>query len=197
MNKNQLRKLFRERRRALSIAEQQAASLALTKQFFTCRTFDSFQHIGLYICNDGELDLQPLIEQLWAHNKCCYLPKLDGEQLLFSTYTHTTDLIQNRYSIAEPESTSVIRHIQELDLILMPLVAFSLHGERLGMGSGYYDKTLAQYDIEQRPLLIGCAHDIQCAESLPQDQWDIQLDGILTPTRTLLFNNRKINKDSA
>lgn len=196
MDKNQLRQIFRERRRALSSSEQYAASHSITEQFFSSNVLNSCQHIALYIACDGEIDLTPLKQQLWENEKSCYLPIVHEEKLRFSTYTHTTHLIANRYSILEPEAISPSKLIKELDLILMPLVAFTQEGHRLGMGAGYYDKTLSQYDVTQRPLLIGCAHDIQCAKSLPQDNWDIQLDGILTPTRIILLNDKQTIRSS-
>ena len=68
----------------------------------------------------------------------------------------------------------------------MPLVGFDNKGNRLGMGGGFYDRTLANLDrLSYRPLLIGVAHDCQQADALPVMQWDIPLNAIVTPTQTI------------
>ena len=71
----------------------------------------------------------------------------------------------------------------ELDVILMPLVGFDNDGNRLGMGGGYYDRTLAytRHAIK-KPVLIGVAHDLQRVDRLPYASWDIPLNAIVTPT---------------
>ena len=91
----------------------------------------------------------------------------------------------NRYAIFEPKlNCSQICPLPELDFLLMPLVAFDEQGNRLGMGGGYYDRTLAKHYAEKRakPKLIGLAHDCQKVESLPIEAWDVPLQQILTPT---------------
>ncbi|BBN82699.1 hypothetical protein PA25_26840 [Pseudoalteromonas sp. A25] len=75
--------------------------------------------------------------------------------------------------------------LYELDYLLMPLVAFDHLGNRLGMGGGYYDKTLARYYKEhmKKPELIGLAHDCQKVEQLPTEAWDVPLQQIITPSK--------------
>jgi 5-formyltetrahydrofolate cyclo-ligase len=95
-------------------------------------------------------------------------------------------MVANRYAILEPKlNCGQICPLPELDILLMPLVAFDEQGNRLGMGGGYYDRTLAKHYAEQRekPKLIGLAHDCQKVESLPIEAWDVPLQQILTPTK--------------
>ena len=72
---------------------------------------------------------------------------------------------------------------QALDLVFAPLVAFTPQGERLGMGGGFYDRTLARrrhFRFWRRPRVFGLALELQKREWLPTEPWDVALDGIAT-----------------
>jgi 5-formyltetrahydrofolate cyclo-ligase len=74
-------------------------------------------------------------------------------------------------------------HSRVLDVILMPLVAFDGQGNRLGMGAGYYDRTLAFLRHRRhwrKPRIIGLAYEFQRMPALPAEPWDVPLDGIIT-----------------
>jgi 5-formyltetrahydrofolate cyclo-ligase len=93
----------------------------------------------------------------------------------------------NRYGILEPKlNCSQICPLPELDYVLMPLVAFDKFGNRLGMGGGFYDRTLARlYEQHwQQPQLIGLAHACQQVDELPIESWDVPLKTIITPDKT-------------
>lgn len=95
-------------------------------------------------------------------------------------------MTHNRYGILEPQlNCSHVSPVAQLDMILMPLVAFDSKGNRLGMGGGFYDRTLAHLpkNKAQRPTLIGIAHQCQFVDALPVASWDIPLDYIITDER--------------
>ena len=78
-----------------------------------------------------------------------------------------------------------------LDLILLPLVGFDLKGNRLGMGGGYYDRTLSYLRHRRfwiKPRLVGVAHECQKVDSLIARPWDIPLDAVVTETAFYRFN---------
>ena len=111
--------------------------------------------------------------------------------LLFLEYGPHTTLVKNKYNIDEPElACPNVIPTSTIDAILMPLVGFDSKGNRLGMGGGYYDRTLAFTRFtQQSPILIGIAHDEQEVDTLPYASWDIPLDVIVTPKRVLNFSN--------
>ncbi|WP_334064378.1 5-formyltetrahydrofolate cyclo-ligase [Alteromonas genovensis] len=113
--------------------------------------------------------------------------------LLFLEYGPHTTLVKNKYNIDEPElACPNVVPTSNIDVILMPLVGFDSKGNRLGMGGGYYDRTLAFTQFtQQKPILIGIAHDEQEVETLPFEPWDIPLDIIVTPKRILTFSDIK------
>jgi 5-formyltetrahydrofolate cyclo-ligase len=97
----------------------------------------------------------------------------------------------NRFGIPEPVvATGDLVDASALDVILLPLVAFDLKGNRVGMGGGFYDRTLEftrQQPYDRRPKLIGLAHEFQYTDALKPSPWDIPLDGIVTDKRAIHF----------
>ena len=185
--RNALRAPLRERRRALTPADQARAASRLVAQFLSARIARSSRHIALYLPNDGEIDPQPLLARLAAMRKTCYLPilsRLKHDRLWFAPYTDKTPLAENRFGIPEPVTPArQWRRAQELDLILMPLVAFDSAGNRLGMGGGFYDKSLAFLHSRahwHRPHLVGLAHDFQRVPHIEPCAWDVPLAAVVT-----------------
>ena len=79
------------------------------------------------------------------------------------------------------------QHVSHLDLLLMPLLACDPYGTRIGMGGGFYDKTLASARYH-RPFRLGLAHHFQLVpQRLIREKWDQPLDGLLTPQQHLRF----------
>lgn len=141
------------------------------------------KHIALYFAVNGEVDLKSLWSSAPGQGKYCYFPVLEGEALVFLPVFPYTEFEKNRYGIPEPKvSRDKAIALEALDLILMPLVAFDPFGNRLGMGKGYYDKTLSEVK-QQNPdkvHLVGVAYEFQKMEALPVQHWDVPLDGIVT-----------------
>ncbi len=186
--RNQLRQLVRQRRQALSPEQQQLAAEALVLQFITQPQLANLQHIALYLSNDGELDTAPLIQALWQQGKSVYLPILHPYKtgfLVFQQYSPDTPMTQNKFGIAEPElDATKVKALPELELIGLPLVAFDQQGNRMGMGGGFYDRTLANAVFCQpAPLLAGLAHQCQQVDQVPTEPWDVPLNFVLTPTK--------------
>ncbi|MCW8107103.1 5-formyltetrahydrofolate cyclo-ligase [Alteromonas ponticola] len=185
-SRNTLRRSFRNARNLLSRQQQQKASQAIldqTKQFLP----PAVKRVALYLANDGEPDLSLLIKHCWQHGMATSLPVLHPvtkKHLLMLDYTAHTKMQTNRFGIAEPAlDCQAIRLLSEHDVVFMPLVGFDKKGNRLGMGGGFYDRTLSKVaEQKNRPRLIGIAHDCQQADSLPIQPWDVPLDAIITPT---------------
>ncbi|MDP5253937.1 MULTISPECIES: 5-formyltetrahydrofolate cyclo-ligase [unclassified Vibrio] len=182
-----IRQIIRARRAQLSSQEQQDAARQLVTQ---CQRVEEFQHqnIALYLSVDGELETRPLIEWLWQQGKNLFLPVIhpfSKGQLLFLHYRPDSRMVANRYGILEPKlAKNDICPIKYLDVICTPLVAFDDKGQRLGMGGGYYDRTLAPWFHQGLgPKPLGIAHDNQWVETLPTEAWDVPLPKIVTPSQ--------------
>jgi 5-formyltetrahydrofolate cyclo-ligase len=195
VSKSDLRKEIRAQRRSLSLHQRSEAAYALFNLFRKTKLFRASRNIAMYLPNDGEIDLWPLIEKSWKLNKRVFLPALHRpgfDRMHFLRFNYKTRLVHNRFGIAEPSfpGSKTIRH-QALDVVLMPLVAFDTNGNRLGMGGGYYDRTFAYLNTRtkwNKPKLIGTAYDFQKVDKLSNDPWDVPLDGIITPTQFFATN---------
>ncbi|WP_298445677.1 5-formyltetrahydrofolate cyclo-ligase [uncultured Ferrimonas sp.] len=184
--RQQLRQQLRQARRSLSHEQQRAAAINLAAHLPDNSLLQHASHVALYLAADGELDPHLLAEILHARGKTLALPVIHPfhpHQLLFQQYLPGMAMRPNRFGIDEPRlDKSALVPLFELDVVLMPLVGFDLHGNRLGMGGGFYDRTLAGLAATQRPTLIGLAHEVQQVDRLPDKPWDIPLDAIATAT---------------
>jgi len=185
-HRQKLRRAFRRLRRALPPEVQAAHSDAVARHFFASGLAWRASTVGLYMANDGELDLAPLADRLLAAGKCVALPVIRGApgrdpHLEFYAWEAHASLQLNRYGIPEPAPGAAFVSAIAIDLMLIPLVAFDRHGTRLGMGAGYYDRLLGALAPGLRPLVVGVAHEVQrSAEPLPAAPWDVPIAGVLT-----------------
>ncbi|WP_111657662.1 5-formyltetrahydrofolate cyclo-ligase [Isoalcanivorax indicus] len=180
-----LRQHLRQRRRALTPGAQDAAARALAQQLSRLPALRNARRIAVYQSADGEIDPQALFRQSgWRHRDLALpaLPAVGAGPLTFIRWNHRTRLRLNRFGISEPRPDR--RHAMPAwtqDVVLLPLVAFDREGNRLGMGGGFYDRTLADLARRpRRPLLLGVAHHFQGVDRLPAAPWDVPLDGIVT-----------------
>lgn len=197
MDRKALRKSLRATRQSLSQAKQAEAAQQTCEQLQQLPQVTQARHLACYLPNDGEVDLTPFIRNCWQASLKARRPNLSlpvlhpicKGHLLFLRYHSDTLMTHNSFGIPEPtlscpEVIPTLHH----QVILMPLVGFDAQGNRLGMGGGFYDRTLASIRAHTiRPLLVGIAHDCQQVTSLPTQHWDVPLDAIVTPTRTLHF----------
>ncbi|KAA6187437.1 5-formyltetrahydrofolate cyclo-ligase [Thiohalocapsa marina] len=195
---NQLRRDLRRARRALSPRQQRAHAAAAVSLLCRSPWFRGARRIALYWPGDGELDPLSLLAQAAGQRRRWYLPVLRPHargRLWFARYRADDRLRLNRYGIPEPTRRG--RHLrgpQAMDLILMPLVGFDADCNRIGMGAGYYDRSLGFLPHRRhwrRPLLIGLAHECQRVEQLEPRPWDIPLDAVVTETRLHVQSSRR------
>jgi 5-formyltetrahydrofolate cyclo-ligase len=184
-----LRKSLRDARRSLSTDEQQKASEGLLDRVIKSKILEPSRTCAVYLSNDGEIDPTKLIEYFWQQGLKTTLPVLHpftAGNLLFLNYSSNSETTQNKYGIAEPlcEVCNVVP-VSDLDVIFVPLVGFDKRGNRLGMGGGYYDRTLNGVARNSQTKIIGLAHDCQEVPQLPIQSWDIPLNLIITPSRVL------------
>jgi 5-formyltetrahydrofolate cyclo-ligase len=180
--------MVRAKRQHLTPEYQRQAGEILVEQAHQLNELHAAQHIALYLTVDGELNTQPLIDKLWQQKKSVYLPVIhpfSAGHLLFLHYQPDTEMVLNRYQILEPKlKKELIIPPEKLDIIFTPLVAFDATGQRLGMGGGYYDRTLAPwFQSGSGAIPIGLAHDCQYVDALPTQAWDVPLPKIVTPSK--------------
>ncbi len=188
--RSQLRKEIRQRRNALSVSEQSKAAIALTERLSSHRQILQAKRIAIYLSNDGELSTANFIDWCWQNKKDVYLPVVhpfSEGNLLFLHYQQDTKLVSNIYDILEPQlDVTMVCPLAQLDIICTPLVAFDNSGARLGMGGGFYDRSLAHWQ-QTKTYPLGLAHDCQLVGNVPVESWDIPLPEIITPSKNYRF----------
>jgi len=178
--KSEIREHVRALRRSIPADYRAQAGRKAADIFVNSPLF--LNHIACYMAMPDELDTMPIIRAIWQAGKKCYLPVLSGGQVLsFVLYEEGDRLVANRYKILEPVSHKQIA-ADELDVVLVPLVAFDNAGNRLGTGGGFYDRTFSFLagKTNRKPVLIGLGYDIQKVDELPRESFDVPLDGIIT-----------------
>jgi 5-formyltetrahydrofolate cyclo-ligase len=180
-----LRRELRARRRALSARKQRVHATALARSLGRDLRFLRARLIGFYWPADGELDPSPLLARHPHAQR--FLPVLRpgrARRLWFVPFAPGAPLRTNRLGIPEPRrGRRQLRLPWALDLLLVPLVGFDRDCNRIGMGGGFYDRTLAYLRSRthwRRPRLIGIAHECQRIERIAPRPWDIPLDGVAT-----------------
>jgi 5-formyltetrahydrofolate cyclo-ligase len=187
-----LRQQLRQQRQALSPVQREQAGVQVAQRLQALSEFQQARMIASYASFGGELPTCTIHQQLTAPQRLA-LPVLHpvvADHLLFLEITDTTVWHQNRYGINEPElRCDRVVPLAQLQIMLVPLVGFGPNGERLGMGGGYYDRTLADnLAASQRGelpqlLTIGLGYDFQHCEALPQQPWDVPLQMVITPSK--------------
>jgi 5-formyltetrahydrofolate cyclo-ligase len=189
-----LRRTLRAKRQSLSADNQKLAARALVVNVAGTRLFLTSRRIACYLPNDGEIDTRRVIEHIRRRRQILYLPVLSPlahDRLWFAEAKPKTKLVPNRFGIPEPAvpARDLVR-AQQLDLILMPLVGFDDRGNRLGMGGGFYDRSLEFLRHRQcwrKPHLLGIAYDFQRVNGLTADPWDVPLAGVITDRAVYLY----------
>jgi 5-formyltetrahydrofolate cyclo-ligase len=180
-----LRQLLRQKRLNIDSSDRVKFAKQLLSQAQNIANFTNGQKIAIYLPNNGEIDTKYLQEFLKNQEISTYLPVLDDKSLNFAKIGE--NFRNNQYGILEPVSTEVIS-AEQLDILFMPLVGFDKNKNRIGMGGGYYDRTLAfkkEQKMIKKPMLIGLAFDCQQVEKLDVQDWDVPLDTIITPSQIL------------
>ena len=186
-----LRQQTRKQRRQLSRRQLRQAEIAVANKMLKAAEIKKAKKIGLYLNDFGEVPTQALIQKLIQQNKKVYIPMICNmnQQLVWTELTlnhlHSNRLARHRLGMQQIMASRGFA-IATLDVVIMPLVLFDRFGHRVGMGGGFYDRTLAKHPY--RPIRLGLAHDFQEVSGILATQiWDQSLDLLCTPTGLIRF----------
>ena len=187
----QQRKQIRQHRRRLNrTALHHAERLTLTR-LLQHPHIKFKQHIGIYLDAFGEVPTQQLMMTLFRQKKSVYLPLIcPMNQALHWQKISLQQWRNQRFALHRLGMKQAMHHrghcVSRLDTLILPLVLFDTAGHRVGMGGGFYDRTLARYPYQ--PYRIGLAHDFQKTRTIMQSQpWDQALHSAITPSHTFWF----------
>lgn len=179
MNLQALRNSIRDRRKQLSPDVVSHASESIAQKIKLLPEFVDAECIALYVSNESEVDPVGILDAALQAHKKTYLPVLKRKILYFCRVDKNTQYIKNRFDILEPVYTEHdLVAVDQLDLLLMPLVAFDAQCHRVGRGGGYYDRTLVVR--KKSASLIGLAYEFQKVDHIVPQPWDISMNKIIT-----------------
>jgi len=178
MDKRALRLHFKKLRESLSIEEWLERSLKICEHLYASTYYAKAKKIASYFYINKEVNLWPLLEKALLEGKDLFLPRthLESKRLTFHRVNSLSELSPGAFGIPEPPLAKEEIHPSELELILVPGLAFDHQGGRLGYGGGFYDRVLGQ----TKALKVGIAFSFQLVESLPMEAFDERVDLILT-----------------
>lgn len=171
--------MMKQKRIKTSASIRAESSNHISQRIIALEHYKQAKQIALYQAIQGEVNLNTVWHNACKEQKTCYFPVLnENKTLSFLPATPSTPFIKNQFHIPEPDvSKQLAITVEQLDLILMPLVAFDFNCTRLGMGEGYYDRTL---ENKSHPILIGIGYQFQCVDSIEPEPWDITMDAVIT-----------------
>lgn len=158
-------------------AECLSQSLSVCRKLIEIEEWQQAHNILFYAALPDEVDLS----SLFTEDKNIWLPVVDGDTLRIRQYVKGKTSISAGFHIEEPTADAPElpeTDYSRIDLAIIPGRAFTLTGNRMGRGKGYYDRLLSQLNC----TAIGVCFDCQIVDELPMDPWDKKLDGIISPS---------------
>jgi len=190
------RQMLRKQRNNLNFFQQRTFENQILHRVHHFVNFQKAKKIGLYLDAFGEIRTQKLIEQCFALNKKVYLPMICNmnRRLVWVEITkaqyRTRRFNLHSLGMLEPMASRGM-HVSHLDLLILPLLACDHLGTRMGMGGGFYDRTLAT--ATHSPYRLGLGHNFQYLNvQLKRQAWDQPLDCLITPNRIYKFKRNQI-----
>ena len=166
---------MRERRRALTPEERTAASEIICEKL---AAFNLHSPIAVYLASPQEIDLSPFIRKMLTMGVKVVAPRWNGEtyELAVLKGLDEVNLRKGPMEILEPVEAEIVPP-KDVGVWLVPGLAFTRNGKRLGYGGGWYDRLLAAAPKDS--LKLGIAHAFQVVDDLPSEPHDILLSGIV------------------
>ncbi len=191
MHSAAIRNSLKAQRNALSPGDISDASIDISRRLWDLPVLSRAQRIACYFPVGCEVDCRFFISAAWERGRDVLLPVLNRSELRFSLYTPNTHFLRNKHNIPEPtEKKTNLVSPQEIDVTLVPLVAFDAKGNRIGMGGGYYDRSFRYMHNRttwHRPTLIGLAYDFQKVARIKAYSWDVPLQYAVTEKNIYTF----------
>ena len=175
MDKKELRKKIREQKRAMTEEQIVAASARLGELFLACVQYKNAKTIYGYLPYNQEVRTVPMLEQAMKDGKRVAVPKCYGEEMRFIYMDDLSKVEKGYANIPEPIADEPVAE-DKTALVLMPGMAFTTDGKRMGYGGGFYDKFLA---AEPDHPTVALCYDFQMVEDLPTEDYDIPVDCVL------------------
>ncbi len=184
--KNILRQDARGKRQSLSPVLYAKKSAIIREKLEKLPQFKAAKKIMAYVSTNEEVDTRDLIKDCFKKGLTIYIPKVDRNELKIIPVRSWEVLEPGTFSILEPmmNEASEAANPEDLDLILVPGIAFDHRGHRIGHGKGFYDRTLKN----TKAFKIGLAFHEQIVDEIPDEEHDVPMDLIITDNSLITPN---------
>lgn len=173
MDKKELRRDVRKRIAEMTMAEKKESSVRIESGIKHSVVTQGARVVALFSPLSDEPQLWPLIEWL-AEDVVVVLPRINGDDMEFYSYDNCLSI--GAFGIMEPISGDILQPC-EIDVMIVPGVAFTTDGRRMGRGKGFYDKYMSRCGF--RALKIGVCYPVQLVDCLPCEEHDVSVDVVL------------------
>lgn len=180
--KSVVRTAMRRLRQGLHPAERQAWSRRVAEHLWKLEVFVGAERVLFYAAQGDEVDTSPILTRWVADGRGAIFPRMEGEEMVLVEVKGLPDLSPGYRGILEPRRGRVIP-LEEVEVALVPGLAFDLRGHRLGRGGGHYDRVLARLSPDS--ITIGLAFELQLMKRLPVEVHDVPVDLIVTEIRVI------------
>lgn len=175
MDKTALRRLIREKKRAMTQQQILLRSERLAELFAATQVYQAAKTVYGYLPYNQEVRTVPILERAMQEGKRVAVPKVYGDTMHFIYLEDLSKVEKSSFGIPEPVADEPVAE-DETALVLMPGVAFTKAGDRMGYGGGFYDRFLAE---EPNHPTVALCYDFQILDSLPTEEFDIPVDMVL------------------
>jgi len=175
MDKTALRKQIREQKRNMTQSQIIDKSKKLAELFLACKAYQQAKTVYGYLPYNQEVRTVAMLEQALKDGKKVAVPKVYGDTMRFIYMEDFSKTEKSSFGIPEPIADGPVAE-DKTALVLMPGLAFTKNGDRMGYGGGYYDRFLS--DEPDHPTVALC-YDFQVVDTLPTEEYDIPVDAVL------------------
>ena len=179
VEKARLRKQLLDQRESLSLDFIRIASSKIQENLRKIYYYRSAKSIGAYFAIGSEVRTQDILQEILNAGKELSLPRVEKKDLVFKKISNFSDLEMGNFSVMQPKERC--ETVKKHDVVLIPAIALTGEGYRLGYGFGYYDR----YLHEKQSKKIALSYLKQVIKSFPHGDHDVKMDCIVTEDKVI------------
>lgn len=180
MDKSSIRKKIISERDKIDIKEKRYKDNKIKEKLMETKYYKECEKIFIYIGFGSEINTYEYIQDFFKDNKRIFVPRtnIKNKTMEAVEINDLNNLEKNKYGILEPSLDKEQIDKNEIELIILPGVAFDKVGGRIGYGGGYYDKFLK--NVSSKAIKVALAYDLQVLDKIPMEEHDIKYDYLIT-----------------
>ena len=184
VEKARLRKQLLDARDSLSLDFINITSKQIQDNIRKIDFFRNAKSIGAYYSIGSEVRTHDILQEILKSGRELSLPKVVKKDLVFKKIKSLSDLEQGNFSVMEPKD--YCEDVKKIEVIIVPAIALTREGHRLGYGFGYYDRYLSG----KKSMTIGLGYSKQIIKSFPRSDNDVRIDCIVTEDQVIMSKSK-------